>query len=172
MIMIKKYLILILITFFFNSTSFSASEISDSSTTTEEPNGPSNTSNYDKAVKIVNKGNKYDKKNKKKKAQKFYQKAFKLLQISNKDFPANPDTLNYLGYTSRKLGDFENAEIYYLLGLEIDPEHNDINEYLGELYVNTGRLAEAKERLKILENCNCEEFKELDNAIKFGSSKY
>ena len=30
----------------------------------------------------------------------------------------------------------------------------------------------AKERLKVLQNCNCEEFKELNNAINSGSSKY
>ena len=64
------------------------------------------------------------------------------------------------------------AEIYYLQGLEIDPNHIGINEYLGELYVQTNRLNKAKERLKILENCNCKEFEELNDAIKRGISKY
>ena len=43
-----------------------------------------------------------------------------------------------------------NGEKYYLLGLEINPNHVGINEYLGELYVATNRLDLAKERLKIL----------------------
>ena len=57
------------------------------------------------------------------------------------------------------------AEIYYKQGLEIDPNHNGINEYLGELYVQTDRSDLAKERLKVLENCNCEEFNELKQVI-------
>ena len=64
------------------------------------------------------------------------------------------------------------AEIYYLQGLDINPNHISINEYLGELYVQTNRISMAKDRLKILENCNCEEFEELSNAIKLGSAKY
>jgi hypothetical protein len=33
---------------------------------------------------------------------------------SNKKKPNKADTLNYLGFTTRKLGDFENGEKYYL----------------------------------------------------------
>ena len=43
-------------------------------------------------------------------------------------------------------------EKYYLEGLKIDPDHNGINEYLGELYVKTNRIDLAKERLAVLEN--------------------
>ena len=109
---------------------------------------------------------------KNKKAKKRFQKALDYLLISNKKKPNQPDTLNYLGYTSRKIGNFEIAESYYLQGVSIDPKHLGINEYLGELYVNTGRTKKAKERLKILENCKCKEFEELSNAIEQGSSKY
>ena len=84
---------------------------------------------------------------------------------SNKEIPNQPDTLNYLGYTSRKLGNFEIAEKYYLEGLKIKPDHNGINEYLGELYVKTGRIELAKERLAILQNCNCDEYAELKEVI-------
>jgi hypothetical protein len=63
------------------------------------------------------------------------------------------------------------AEIYYEQGLELNPLHNGINEYLGELYVQTNRIDKAKERLEVLKNCNCEEFNELDAVIKKGSSK-
>ena len=84
---------------------------------------------------------------------------------SNSEKPNIADTLNYLGFTTRKLGDYENGEKYYLQGLEIDPNHIGINEYLGELYVVTNRINLAKERLKILENCNCEEYTELKQII-------
>ena len=76
------------------------------------------------------------------------------------------DTLNYLGFTTRKLGDFKKGEEYYLLGLQINPMHKGINEYLGELYVATNRINLAKERLEVLKNCNCEEYQELKEIIE------
>ena len=128
--------------------------------------GDSNTkSNYEQAVKLINSAKKNEKKGKKDKAQSKYEKAFKLLIKSNKKKPNQPDTLNYLGFTSRKLGDFENGEKYYLQGLAIDPEHTGINEYLGELYVATGRHNLAIERLEVLKGCNCEEYEELKGII-------
>ena len=86
------------------------------------------------------------------KAKKRYEKAQKLLIQSNKKFPNKADTLNYLGFTTRKLGDFENGEKYYLQGLKIDPKHMGINEYLGELYVATNRHNLAVERLEVLKD--------------------
>ena len=76
------------------------------------------------------------------------------------------DTLNYLGFTTRKLGDYEKGEEYYLLGLKIEPNHNGINEYLGELYVVTKRIDMARERLEVLKKCNCEEYDELKEIIE------
>ena len=122
-------------------------------------------SDYDRAVKIIKAAKKYEKKGKLEKAKKRYEKAQTLLIKSNKKKPLQADTLNYLGFTTRKLGDYENGEKYYLQGLAIEPNHIGINEYLGELYVATNRLDLAKERLKILENCNCEEYKELKQII-------
>ena len=123
-------------------------------------------SDYDKAVSIIKAANKYEKKGKLEKAKKRYEKAQALLIKSNNKKPLQADTLNYLGFTTRKLGDYENGEKYYLLGLEIDPIHIGINEYLGELYVATNRIDLAKERLKILESCNCEEYTELKEIIE------
>ena len=123
-------------------------------------------SDYAKAVTIIKAAKKYEKKGKKKKAKKRYEKAQALLVKSNKKKPLQANTLNYLGFTTRKLGDYENGEKYYLLGLEINPKHVGINEYLGELYVATNRIDLAKERLKILESCNCEEFSELKEIIE------
>ena len=115
----------------------------------------SSVNNYSKAVKLVKAAKKYENNGKLEKANKRYMKALKLLIKSNKSKPNKADTLNYLGFTTRKLGDFEGGEKYYLQGLAIEPNHIGINEYLGELYVATNRLELAKERLKILENCNC-----------------
>ena len=52
-----------------------------------------------------------------------------------------------------------------MLGLKIEPDHKGINEYLGELYVVTNRIELAKQRLDVLKNCNCKEYKELKDII-------
>ena len=123
-------------------------------------------SQYEIAVKMINKAKKFEKKNKTDKAQKHYKKAIGYLLKHNKKFPSDPNTLNYLGFTHRKVGDYENAEIYYSMGLELDPKHVGINEYMGELFVVTNRLDKAKERLAVLKDCNCKEYKELKLVIE------
>ena len=122
-------------------------------------------SDYDKAVESIKLAKKYEKKGKVEKAKKRYEKAQKFLLKSNKEKPNQADTLNYLGFTTRKLGDFENGEKFYLQGLALDPTHIGINEYLGELYVATNRLNLAKERLEVLANCNCREYSHLKEII-------
>ena len=130
----------------------------------------SNTSNYldqyKAAKKLVNRGKKLESKGKNDKALKLYNSAYGKLLEANKIESRNPDILNYLGFTLRKAGKYEQAEKYYLQGLEIKPDHNGINEYLGELYVQTQRMDLAKERLAVLKDCNCEEYKELEEIIK------
>ena len=121
--------------------------------------------NYEKAVSHIEVAKKYEKKGKLDKAKKRYAKAQKFLIKSNNKKPNKADTLNYLGFTTRKLGDFENGEKYYLQGLAIDPSHIGINEYLGELYIVTGRIDLAKERLQVLANCNCKEYSKLKEII-------
>ena len=122
-------------------------------------------SDYDKAVTIIKSAKKYEKKDKIEKANKRYEKALNLLIKSNEKKPNKADTLNYLGFTTRKLGDYAGGEKYYLQGLALEPNHIGINEYLGELYVVTNRIDLAKERLNILKSCNCEEYNELKEII-------
>ena len=126
---------------------------------------------YDNAVKLVKRAGKLEKKDKSDKAKKLYAQAFKKLEKAYKTDKKNPDILNYLGFTSRKTGDFEQAEKFYLKGLSIKPNHNGINEYLGELYVQTNRIDKANERLEVLKNCDCKEYGELELIIKTRGSK-
>ena len=156
--MIKKIFLTIITLILLSTNSYSAGSSNDGSSKVK--------SDYDKAVKLIKAAKKYEKKGKTEKANKRYEKAKALLVKSNKKKPNQANTLNYLGFTTRKLGDFENGEKYYLLGLEIEPNHVGINEYLGELYVVTNRLDLAKERLKVLESCNCEEYNELKEIIE------
>ena len=151
----KKIFFVLFVIFSVISSSYAASSSSSTKTT----------SNYDKAVKLIKVAKKYEQKGKVDKANKRYEKALKLLVKSNKKKPNNADTLNYLGFTTRKLGNYEKGEKYYLEGLAIEPNHTGINEYLGELYVATNRIDLAKERLEILKSCNCEEYQELKEII-------
>ena len=145
-----------MISIFLTSNSYAAGSDSDSSKTETK---------YDKAVTHIKVAKNFEKKDKLEKAKKRYEKAQKLLLQSNKKYPNKPDTLNYLGFTTRKLGDFENGEKYYLQGLKIDPKHIGINEYLGELYVATNRHNLAVGRLEVLKGCNCKEYDDLKAII-------
>ena len=121
---------------------------------------------YSDAKKFVLRAKKLEEKNKIDRATKLYVKALEKLQQAYKTDRNNPDILNYLGFTLRKTGKLQEAEKFYLAGLKIKPDHNGINEYLGELYVKTGRIELAKERLAVLKNCNCEEYGELKELIE------
>ena len=121
---------------------------------------------YKEAKKLIVRAKKLEKKDKVEKALKLYSKAYdKLLKAYDKD-KKNPDILNYLGFTLRKAGNLEEAEKFYLAGLEIKPDHRGINEYLGELYIKTNRIELAKKRLEVLKDCKCEEFEELKELIE------
>ena len=152
----KKIILTLFVTLMLAGNSHAAGSSSSSSSS----------SNYDKAVKLIKSAKKYEQKEKADKAKKNYEKAQKLLIKSNDKNPNNADTLNYLGFTTRKLGDYENGEKYYLQGLAIEPNHKGINEYLGELYVVTNRIDLAKKRLDVLKACNCEEYDELKEVIE------
>jgi len=154
----KKLIYTLLIIIALTSNSFSAGTSSDNDSSPK-------VSDYTKAKNLIKAAKKYEKKGKVEKAQKRYAKAQKLLLKSNKKKPLQADTLNYLGFTTRKLGDYEKGEEFYLQGLQIEPDHNGINEYLGELYVATNRMDMAKERLEVLKTCNCEEYEELKEII-------
>ena len=155
--MIKNLLISLIISTLVISSSYAAGSSDSGSSKTK--------TKYDMAVTHIKAAKNFEKKDKLEKAKKSYLKAQKLLVQSNKNYPNKADTLNYLGFTTRKLGDFENGEKFYLQGLKIDPKHIGINEYLGELYVATNRHNLAVERLEVLKDCKCKEYEDLKAII-------
>ena len=157
---IKRIIILAFSIILFSNNLFAAGTNSNSSSKIKK------LTSYESAVKKIKKAKKYDQKGKGKKAMKYFKEALKFLYKANKEKPFDPDTLNYLGFANRKVGNLNDAEAYYLMGLEIEPDHVGINEYLGELYVNTNRIDQAKKRLKVLESCSCEEYQELKDIIE------
>ena len=121
---------------------------------------------YKSAKQFISRAEKLEKKDKIDRATKLYAKALDKLQEAHKQDRKNPDILNYLGFTLRKTGKLKEAEEFYLKGLQLDAGHLGINEYLGELYVQTGRIELAKERLQVLKGCKCEEYEELKELIE------
>jgi tetratricopeptide (TPR) repeat protein len=154
--MIKKFIFTIIFCLLTQSSFAAGDSSSDSDNYLDQ---------YKAAKQLVQRGKKLESKGKNDKALKLYDKAYKKLLEANKADSRNPDILNYLGFTLRKAGKYAQAEKYYLQGLEIKPDHNGINEYLGELYVQTQRMDLAKERLAVLKVCNCKEYKELEEII-------
>lgn len=73
------------------------------------------------------------------------------LNLAQSAVGPHPDVLNYLGFVSRKLGRFDVAERYYATALAIDPQHLGATEYLGELYLQMGRTADAHRQLAKLD---------------------
>ena len=162
----KNKFITILICSFFAITSVYGAGSGDSGGSDSGGNEAGKLNKYRTAVNFINSAKKLEKKGKIEKAKNKYKKAYDRLVEANESKPSNPDILNYLGFTSRKLGNFEDAEVYYKLGLDVDPLHNGINEYLGELYFNTNRIELAQGRLDILKDCNCEEYQKLKEIIE------
>ncbi|MDX2203436.1 MAG: tetratricopeptide repeat protein [Hyphomicrobiaceae bacterium] len=78
------------------------------------------------------------------------------------------DVYNLMGFSLRKTGDLKTAYTFYRKALEFDPEHKGALEYLGELYVQTGEIAKARENLALLVKLcpsGCEEREDLEKAI-------
>lgn len=88
-----------------------------------------------------------------------------LWSIENRE---DPKVLNYIGYSTRKLGNVEKGIGYYHRALAIDPDYVRAREYLGEGYLQLGKVAEAREQLgEIAARCgtDCIEYAKLTEAI-------
>ncbi len=101
-----------------------------------------------------------------------YQAALHSLEESSSVFGPHPDVLTYQGFANRKLGNKEKALAFYKTALNINANHRGANEYLGEYYVEIGRLDLAKAQLDKLDSiCSfgCEEAEELRRWIDLAS---
>ena len=85
--------------------------------------------------------------------------------LSTKKFQNDPDIINLYAFSLRKNNNFEKSEKQYKIALDIDPKHKGALEYLGELYVNTGRIEQANQILAKLAGCKCKEYSRLEGYI-------
>ena len=78
------------------------------------------------------------------------------------------DVYSLLGFSLRKRGDYDKAYTFYRKALEFEPNHKGALEYLGELYVERGQMAKAREHVGLLTRLcpnGCEELNDLNEAI-------
>jgi tetratricopeptide (TPR) repeat protein len=59
--------------------------------------------------------------------------------------PQRYEAWNYVGYTSRKLGHYDDALVAYDKALALKPDYPDAIEYRGEAYLAVNRLDDAKQ---------------------------
>ena len=94
--------------------------------------------------------------------------------------PASADWNNLMGYSLRKQAtpDYAAAARFYDEALRIDPKHRGALEYSGELFLITGDLPKAEERLATLDKAcrfSCEEYRDLKRSVeryKANGNKY
>lgn len=97
-----------------------------------------------------------------------YQTAIDILSEVVASNPRVADAYNLLGYSQRKLERYEEAERNYQRALRLDPDHLGALEYVGELYIETGRREEAEAMLiRLQEACpnGCNELEDLKAAL-------
>ena len=90
------------------------------------------------------------------------------------------DWNNLMGYSLRKglPPDYAGADKFYSEALRIEPKHRGALEYSGELYLITGDLPKAEQRLAMLDKVctlSCEEYADLKKSVakyKANGNKY
>lgn len=95
----------------------------------------------------------------------------KLAMVLKSD-PQNADAWNLMGFSSRMMGKFDDAEKQYTNALKISPEHTGALNYMGQMFVQTGRLEDARAMLQRLKDAcgDCKAYTQLDTAIREGKA--
>ena len=82
----------------------------------------------------------------------------------------NADVANLIGYSSRKLGHYEDSKLWYERALAADPDHTITWSYYGMWHAEQGNLLKAKEFLVKVEslcgNQKCRAYTELKGVIE------
>jgi tetratricopeptide (TPR) repeat protein len=85
------------------------------------------------------------------------------------------DVANLIGFSSRKLGRYDDAKVWYEKALAADPKHTRTWQYYGMWYLEQGNRLKAEEHLEkiryICGGTGCDDYKALDNALK-GNGTY
>jgi hypothetical protein len=103
----------------------------------------------------------------------YYDEALPILEAVKRT--DDPMVFTMIGYTTRRLGHWDEGMAMYQKALAIDPNNVNTHEYLGEGYVTIGRFDLARIELgKVAESCGrttCDEYQALANAIETGKTQ-
>ncbi|TMJ01780.1 MAG: tetratricopeptide repeat protein [Alphaproteobacteria bacterium] len=80
-----------------------------------------------------------------------------------------PDVANYLGYTARKLGDYELSRVWYERALASDPQHVRTWQYYGMWQVEQGNMLKAAdflEKIRLICGTDCKEYQDLKGGME------
>jgi tetratricopeptide (TPR) repeat protein len=80
-----------------------------------------------------------------KEAQEYYTSALSKFQQAVKTDPRNHEAWNYVGYTNRKLGNYDVALAAYGQALTLKPGYPDALEYRGEAFLGLNRVSDAQQ---------------------------
>ena len=80
-----------------------------------------------------------------KEAQEYYASALSKFQQATKSDPHMHEAWNYVGYTNRKLGNYDVALTAYGQALTLKPGYPDALEYRGEAFLGLNRVADAQQ---------------------------
>ena len=97
-----------------------------------------------------------------------YKAAFAAFQALDAD--DTPDVANYLGYTARKLGDYQLSKYWYERALASDPKHVRTWQYYGMWHVEQGNMLKAADFLEKIEAIcggkSCKEYQDLKGGME------
>ena len=97
-----------------------------------------------------------------------YKSAYAAFKALDADYTA--DVANYLGYTARKIGDYELSKFWYERALAVDPKHVRTWQYYGMWQVEQGNVLKAHDFLDKIEaicgNRTCKEYQDLKGGIE------
>ena len=102
------------------------------------------------------------------KAGDYNQAVAQLEKVVQRD-PNNAEAHNYLGYSLRKLGQYDRAGNHYRAALQLKPDFQEAIEYYGELFLATKDLPRAEEQLAKLQRLcpsGCAAHTELESSVK------
>ncbi len=88
------------------------------------------------------------------KAEAAYTSATKKFARATELQPSMYQAWNYLGYSNRKLGNYEGALVAYDRALQLKPDYAEAIEYRGHAYLGLNRLSEAKDAYLALYSSN------------------
>jgi len=78
-------------------------------------------------------------------AQELYSSALAKFQEATEADPSQHEAWNYVGYTNRKLGNYDVALAAYEKALSLKPGYPDALEYRGEAFLGLNRVADAQQ---------------------------